>query len=447
MRSGAGGRFDSPAGARAAFFAAAFAALLCGFLAWRAVFGLTLDAMEEEARLELAFIAGALEQDLARHKLLAKSLAETSALRRRALAEFGEPEVERLLDRMEAVSGAASIEFVTPQTTPVGPIREAAQEAYRGAMGFAFDPASGGSFVVAAPIRRIAPGAPSAGGDVVGALAVRVAAADLEWSWRALPNLVFFTGPSGDVRLSGAAPLRLRRIGDGAGAAPPFEARSWGGHAIWRFADAGWRRLGVTLDAALVVETAAHSLEMTGRELIDLAPARRAAWLAAAAAGAAALLVGLGLAAALQRRAALAARLAAEAEAMAELERRVADRTAALTAEVAERRAAEGRLRAAQDDLVQAGKLSALGRMAAGLAHELNQPLAAIRGFAENGAVFLDRGRTEEARGNLARIAELTERAAQIIRHLRAFARNQPQSAAPTDMVAVVDDALALLSV
>ncbi|MEM8753468.1 MAG: ATP-binding protein, partial [Pseudomonadota bacterium] len=159
------------------------------------------------------------------------------------------------------------------------------------------------------------------------------------------------------------------------------------------------------------------------------------------------LLVGLGLAAALQRRAALAARLAAEAEAMAELERRVADRTAALTAEVAERRAAEGRLRAAQDELVQAGKLSALGRMAAGLAHELNQPLAAIRGFAENGAVFLDRGRTEEARGNLARIAELTERAAQIIRHLRAFARNQPQSAAPTDMVAVVDDALALLSV
>ena len=71
-------------------------------------------------------------------------------------------------------------------------------------------------------------------------------------------------------------------------------------------------------------------------------------------------------------------------------------------------------LRAAQDDLVQAGKMSALGHMAAGIAHELNQPLSAIRGFADNARVLLSRERQEEADENLGRISDLTARAARI---------------------------------
>ena len=75
------------------------------------------------------------------------------------------------------------------------------------------------------------------------------------------------------------------------------------------------------------------------------------------------------------------------------------DRTAQLSRgntdlrrEVAERRAAETQLKKAQADLVQAGKLSALGQMSAGISHELNQPLMAIQTFAENGVGFLERG-------------------------------------------------------
>ncbi len=71
-----------------------------------------------------------------------------------------------------------------------------------------------------------------------------------------------------------------------------------------------------------------------------------------------------------------------------QLERRVEARTADLMAinekledEVAERTRAESELRAAQDELVQASKLAALGQMAAGITHELNQPLAALRTF------------------------------------------------------------------
>ena len=66
-----------------------------------------------------------------------------------------------------------------------------------------------------------------------------------------------------------------------------------------------------------------------------------------------------------------------------------------LRREVAEREEAEAALKQAQADLVQAGKLSALGQMSAGISHELNQPLMAIRSFAENARAFLDRGRPD----------------------------------------------------
>ena len=79
--------------------------------------------------------------------------------------------------------------------------------------------------------------------------------------------------------------------------------------------------------------------------------------------------------------------------------------------------------RQTRDDLIQAAKLAALGQMAAGLSHELNQPLAAIRSHAHNGALLLERGRPDEARKAIGRIQALTTRAADLIAHLRRFAR------------------------
>jgi two-component system C4-dicarboxylate transport sensor histidine kinase DctB len=98
-----------------------------------------------------------------------------------------------------------------------------------------------------------------------------------------------------------------------------------------------------------------------------------------------------------------------------------------------------------QDELVQASKLSALGTMSASISHELNQPLAAIRSYADNASVLLDQQRIEETRSNLKLISELTTRMASIIVHLRAFARRDRHAPESVALQPALDDALALL--
>ncbi len=114
------------------------------------------------------------------------------------------------------------------------------------------------------------------------------------------------------------------------------------------------------------------------------------------------------------------------ADAKQRLEREVAERTADLTREVEERRRTEQALRETQDELVQATKLAVLGQLSASISHELNNPLAAIRSYADNARKFLAGRRNEQVDRNLDRISQLTDRMAKISSQLKVFARKSP---------------------
>ena len=175
---------------------------------------------------------------------------------------------------------------------------------------------------------------------------------------------------------------------------------------------------------------------------------------AAVAAAVAALLFMLGLMAN-ERRRHLKDRLAAREalqQAHDELERKVDERTADLSAtnqllqdEITERIRAERTLRAAQDELVQAGKLAVIGQLSTGIAHELNQPLSALRTLSGNGVRFLDRGDLGTTRANLERIAQLVDRMGLITGQLRTFARKSSGQLQAVPLGRAIDNALALL--
>lgn len=112
-----------------------------------------------------------------------------------------------------------------------------------------------------------------------------------------------------------------------------------------------------------------------------------------------------------------------QAKAKQQLEFQVMQRTSALRAEIDERRKAERALRETQKELIQSAKLAVLGQLSASISHELNNPLAAIRSYAENAITFLNLDKNDKVSNNLTRITYLTDRMAKISSQLKAFAR------------------------
>lgn len=144
--------------------------------------------------------------------------------------------------------------------------------------------------------------------------------------------------------------------------------------------------------------------------------------------------------------------IAAEQAARTELERRVTERTEDLSrardrlqAEIVDHRTTEAKLQGVQQELVQANRLAILGQVAAGVAHEINQPVATIRAYADNARVFLDRKQTAPVEENLGAIATLTERIGAITDELKAFARKGRTAAEPVELRGVIEGALVLL--
>ncbi|NIJ38955.1 two-component system C4-dicarboxylate transport sensor histidine kinase DctB [Sphingopyxis panaciterrae] len=134
------------------------------------------------------------------------------------------------------------------------------------------------------------------------------------------------------------------------------------------------------------------------------------------------------------------------------LEREVAARTQDLSDANAElKQAAERqvdtdrRYRAAREELAQASRLGSIGQITAGVAHEINQPVAAIRTFAENSLRYLERGDANKVRGNLDIIVDLTARVGAITNELRNFARRRPKPLGPVALQSAIDGTLLLI--
>lgn len=295
------------------------------------------------------------------------------------------------------------------------------------------------SYTFAAPIF-------GADGRVQGTLMVLADIGLVEAEWRGARPTVFFTDTDGLVFITNRSELLFwqRKPGD-VGLSPPlgpaggFSHAMQGSHMIWQERWSPYipsRALHLARDLPII--------NMRAEALVDVQPARRLATLQAGLVAAMCLAFGALLFLATERRRTLAL-------ANAKLESRVSTRTRALSEansqlrrEVAERTAAEAAMEKLQDDLVQAAKLSALGQMSAGISHELNQPLMAIRQYAENGTALLARGQTDVAAQNLARIGDLAHRMARIIRALRAFARQESEPMTCVDLVGVVNATLEL---
>ncbi|MCH2339902.1 MAG: ATP-binding protein [Pseudomonas sp.] len=285
------------------------------------------------------------------------------------------------------------------------------------------------------------------GDKVLGVLVVKVDLDHTETLWGSTPEQLMVTDSFGVVILTSKPEWRFR-----ASRALDIEEREQ--IASERpYPTLKPRDLTLDIDTWLIQSRELKETGWTVRILAPISLVERPVQtvVAIGAATLAALLLLLGLL--MQRRRHYLERIALDAKARQQLERRVQERTYDLEAlnsrlkeEVLEREQAQQELVRAQDELLQAGKLSALGTMSASISHELNQPLGAIRSYADNAGVLLDQQRNDEARDNLRLISELTARMASIIAHLRAFARRDRHAPERVALQPALDDALALLA-
>ena len=305
-----------------------------------------------------------------------------------------------------------------------------------------------------APIR-------DARGVVAGVVALKIGVDDIEASWRTWEYRIIVSDPEGIIfmstdpgwRYKGLLPLTADRL-ERTTASRRYAEAHLEELAFQSGAEAGFGLMQLLAEDGLEHEYLVTAQVMpeagwTVHVLLDTAYLRGQARLAVAA-----FVLALGVALSLavvvsQRRARLAERIAMQEAAQAGLEVLVQDRTADLMrvnrqieTEVAERRLTEQELRRTQADLVQAGKLAALGQMSAALSHEINQPLAAARNYADSAALLIDRGDTVRARDNIGQILSLIDRMATIARHLRNVARKPDEVLKVLALPGVIADAL-----
>ncbi|WP_409993938.1 sensor histidine kinase [Roseateles albus] len=156
-------------------------------------------------------------------------------------------------------------------------------------------------------------------------------------------------------------------------------------------------------------------------------------------------MLGIYLAARRRAHAQLFAASSALQLAHAQLERQVDARTQELSQTNRELKRQIAQRLQAEDELMQSAKLAVLGQMSAGIAHEINQPLTAMRALSRNGLLLLEKGRNASVAENLQSIDAMVERMTGITRQLKSFARKAEAAHAPVSLLRAIGGARLLL--
>lgn len=431
--------------ARAAVLALALLTVPLLWLGYQMRLQTGIDELQASAGQRLALLSASLDAELQRYESLPAVLAHHPALRE-LLAHPQDAHrlefVNRLLEQVNARTGAGMLYLIAPSGLTLAASNWRRPDSFVGE-NYAFRPyfkdalhGEPGAFFAVGATTRI-PGFFIAhpvldNGQVVGVVAVKVELTLLERTWAESGESVVVVDRHGVVALSSRSDWKFSTLA-------PLSADSRKALAdtrqyyTERLAPLALRWLdsrSLRLDGQTFVvgQAALGWLDWRMMVMLDRAPVVESAWLQMLAVGLALCVMGVAGLYWAQRARRLRERLAAQDE----LERTVALRTADLAAsnaqlvrEVGERAAAEGKLRGAQQALIEANRLAALGQMAAGVAHELNQPLAAMRAFAGNGLTFLDRAQYGPLGDNLRQMIGLVERMARLTAQLKVFASRQ----------------------
>ncbi|MFP4137247.1 MAG: ATP-binding protein [Halomonas sp.] len=427
-----------------------------------------LQSLQQDADNELRLSAAGLTGHLSRHDYLPQLLASREAVQRFLAApqSQGAMPLNRLLDRFRAATGVSDIYLLDRDADTLAASNWHRPDSFIG-QNYAFrsyysDAIAGRQgrfyglgvqslergYYFSAPV-WLEETAPDATAD--GVLVVKVLLDAVEESWAEQESELLVTDADDIIFMASRPELRMTSL------TPLSASEREALLATRRYADEPLEHSGLEVlerlgERSRLVGFSAGPLE--GRRFLGLRRAlpeldwemlilkpldavTRAQWVSALLAGGLYGIVLLGGGIGWQRlRLRRERELFAERErhtlarARDELERNVASRTRdlvetnrRLSDEVEERKRAEADLRRTRDELIQAAKLAVLGQLAAGINHELNQPLAAIRAYAENARAFLERERLASVDRNLAEIVELTGRMAEISAQLRQFSR------------------------
>ncbi|WP_407158029.1 ATP-binding protein [Bradyrhizobium sp. STM 3557] len=119
-----------------------------------------------------------------------------------------------------------------------------------------------------------------------------------------------------------------------------------------------------------------------------------------------------------------------------------------MAVDVTERNEARAKIERSSADLAHAGRVSILGQLAGSIAHEVNQPLAAIINYGKSGKRWLARREPDlnEVAECLDKIVANGNRAADVVGRVRALAKKTAPQTSPVDMVLLVQESLALLA-